>query len=461
MMTENHGSQLKMIDRAITIEDFVPQGHLLRKIDAAVDFSFIYDEVREYYCADNGRPSIDPVQMVKYLLIGFLYNISSEREIEIEIQGSMPYRWFMGLNLDDKVPDHSTISQNRRRRFNGTNVYRRLFERILAICIERGLAEGKLILTDSTHVRANASRHSHMKIVAEKEAACYIERLDRYEAAEREKLESEGKIKPQKPGGKKDDQVKLVERTVSKTDPEAGLLNRPGKPSGMHYLDHQTIDAKKGIIVDVAVTPGNVNDATPYLDRIDYIRENIGLPVEAVGIDSAYDLGFVHQVLSENDIEVYTIARYDEDHNSTTEIKRSDFQYNEYDDTFICPTGNTLKLKRLQRMDGCVGKAYETKIRDCKCCPLREKCLTQSQRFRRIHVNIFEAVSRQSHEKDGTSEHKRVLDIRQIWCEGTFAAQKARHNLRFLYRRGLEAAEQHCLMSAMAINLKRMVKCME
>ena len=451
--------QLKLTDPKITIEDFVPQNHLLRKIDATVDFSFIYDEVRGHYCADNGRPSTDPVQLVKYLLIGFLYNINSERDIEIEIQGSMPYRWFMGLNLDDKVPDHSTISQNRRRRFNGTDIYRRLFERILAMCIERGLADGKLILTDSTHVRANASRRSEVKVVVEKETACYMERLDRYEAEEREKLENEGRIKPQKAGRKKDKEPNFVERTISSTDPEAGFLQRPGKPQGMHYLDHQSIDAKNGIVVDVAVTPGNVNDYTPYLDRIDHIRENIGLPIDAVGVDSAYDIGLVHQELSNNNIEVHT-PRNDEVPNYKAEYTKKDFQYNKADDVFICPAGNTLTLKRLQRGEYNIGREYKSKTRECKCCPLRDKCLAPSQKSRRIYVNIFEPAFRRSHEKDGTPEHKRVLALRQIWCEGTFAAQKARHNLQRVYRRGLVAAEEHCLMSAMAINLKRMVKCM-
>ena len=459
MMTENHGAQLKMIDRAITIEDFVPQGHLLRKIEAAVDFSFIYDEVREYYCADNGRPSIDPVQLVKYLLIGFLYNINSEREIEIEIQGSMPYRWFMGLDLDDKVPDHSTISQNRRRRFNGTNVYRRLFERILALCMEKGLVDGKLILTDSTHLRANASRQSEVKVVAEREVVCYIKRLDRHEALEREKLEGEGKIKPLTSEQKKDKPPKSLERRVSTTDPEAGFLKRPGKPQGMHYLDHQSIDAKNGIIVDVAVTPGNVNDATPYLDRIDYMRENIGLPIEAVGADSAYDNGLVHQELSDKNIEVY-MPKNDEKPNYKAEFTKQDFQYRENDDVYICPAGIIMPLKRLQSVYGSISKIYEARTRDCSRCSLREKCLSPHRGQRQISVNIFETAFRRGHEKDGTPDHKWVMDLRQIWCEGTFAAQKARHNLRFLYRRGLEAAEEHCLLSAMAINLKRMVKCM-
>jgi transposase len=455
MLTERKSFQLEMC--CVTVEDLVPQGHFLRKLDAAVDFSFIYDEVRSLYCADNGRPSIDPVMLMKYLLVGYIYGIESERRIEDEIQVNLAYRWFLGLNISDRVPDHSTISQNRRRRFNGTNMYRRLFERILSMCMEKGLVEGKLILTDSTHVRANASRQSEIKAAVEKEAAWYMERLDRYEAAEREELEREGRLSPKGSGRKKTDEPAMTERTVSKTDPEAGYLQRPGKPQGMHYLDHQSVDAKNGIIVDVAVTPGNTNDVVPYLDRIEYMREHIGLPIEAVGVDGAYDVSLVHRELLEKKIEIYT-PENDEEPNYKTEFRRQDFEYDQKDDTFICPAGNRLTLKRLQRGESNLSREYQAQSKDCKSCPLREKCLAPSQNSRRIQVNIFEAAFRQSHEKDGTPEHRRVLALRQIWCEGTFAAQKARHNLRRLHRRGLEAAEDHCLLSAMAVNLKRLVK---
>ena len=118
-----------------TIEELVPEDHLLRKIGAAVDFSFIYDEVEGLYSADNGRPGTDPVLLVKYLLVGYLYGIESEREIERRIQTDMAYRWFLGLNVTGRVPDHSTISQNRRRRFNGTHLFRHLFEQVLAVCM--------------------------------------------------------------------------------------------------------------------------------------------------------------------------------------------------------------------------------------------------------------------------------------------------------------------------------------
>ena len=457
MMTQRENTQLKL--HSITIEDLVPKDHFLRRLTAIVDFSFIYDEVRDLYSQITGRPSIDPVVLIKYLLIGFLYGIESERRIEQEIQVNMAYRWFLGLDIDDRVPDHSTISQNRRRRFKGENLYRKLFERVLTLCIEKGLVDGKLILTDSTHVKANASKKTEVRITIEKEAAWYIERLDKYEAMERSRLEEQGIIRPKKESSKKADTPEFVERTMSPTDLESGRLNRPGKPEGQHYLDHQSVDAKNGIIVDVAVTPGNATDATPYLDRIKYMQEHIGLDIERVGVDSAYDIGIVHQELTDKGINIFTPVN-DEKPRYKAEFQRDDFKYNPDDDAFYCPNGKALTMRQLQRSEYGVYWEYRTDNKDCKGCLMRERCLTPSQSNRRIQVNIFENAIKNNHNRDGTPEHKEILDLRQIWCEGTFAMQKARHNLRSLFRRGLEAAEDHCLLSATAVNLKRMVMCM-
>jgi transposase len=455
MMTQHNGVQGKM--DLVRIEELVPQDHLLRKVEALVDFSFIYDEVRDLYCPNNGRPSTDPVVVVKYLLLGFLYGIESERAIECDIADRNSFRWFLGLSLSDKTPDHSTISQLRKRKFNGTDLFRKIFERILALCIEQGLVDGKLILSDSTHVKANASKKSEVKIEVEKETLTYWDRLDKYEQIEREKLESEGKIPPVKRRKQAKAEPKTVTKTVSTTDPDAGRLNRPGKPEGMHYLDHQSIDVKNGIIVDAFATAGNVADCVPYLDRIEYIEDDLGLKIGAVAVDSGYDTTLIHRKLDERGIEMITPEKQTSD-TSKTEFKRDDFSYYEERDEFICPGGNILKLQNLQRNESTVNRVYKASIKDCKDCPQREKCLAPSQKCRKIQVNIFEKIYKRHHKNDGSPAYKAALRARQIWSEGTFAAQKERHNLKRIFRRGIEAAQTHCLLSAIAVNLKRMVK---
>ena len=141
----------------VTIEDLVPEGHFLRKLDTVLDLGFVYEEMAHLYSRRYGRPPIDPVVLVKYLLVGFLYGIPSERQIEQRIQTDVALRWYLGLDLFDRVPDHSTISQLRRRKPNFRKIFRRLFEEVVRQCVAKGLASGRLVGTDSTHVKANAS----------------------------------------------------------------------------------------------------------------------------------------------------------------------------------------------------------------------------------------------------------------------------------------------------------------
>lgn len=456
MMTEQVCQQLKL--HSVTIEDMVPAGHFLRKVEAVVDFRFIYGKVQDLYCLNNGRPSIDPVMLVKYLLIGFLYGIDSERRIEQEIEVNMAYRWFLGLDIGERVPDHSTISQNRRRRFSGHELFREIFEEIVRRCMESGLVKREVILTDSTHVKANASRQKNIKVQAEQETTDYMKRLDTAESEERQRLEKAGKIKPQRKARASKDPV-IREKTICATDPDAGMLSRPGKPSGPHYLSHQSIDPSHGIIVDTVVTSGSANDSTPYLERIEYMRCHLGLPIQITGADSAYGTTLIFKTLEDMGIQIYTPGTS----GGTTyqvELKRKDFLYDAEADQFICPQGKRLSLRSLERTEHNVCRLYRAERADCRICPLYGQCAAGSHYSRTVRVNIFEAAAKRQKSGGSPSERRHVLVLRQIWCEGAFAAQKARHNLRRLFRRGLEAAEDHCLLSATAFNIKRMVRCL-
>jgi transposase len=452
MMTERDGVQLGMYTPSI--EEIVPEDDIYRQIEAAVDFSFIYDVLRPYYCPDNGRYSSDPVVVVKSLLIAFIEGIPSERKLERQLHLNAAYRWFLGLGFDERVPDHSTISQLRRRKFNDAEIIKELFMHILRLCAEAGLVSGKLLVTDSTHVKANASKTSKVRIAVERTATDFFAKLDAYEAIERERLGlPEIERKPPRP--------KQVEQTRSVTDSESGWLVRPSKPEGFHYLSHQTLDTEHGIIVDVQVTPGNTSDNTPYPEQISRTVDTLkkmDVHVEAVSGDSAYDTAAIHKKLDELELAVY-LPQTETGGSSKAEYRREHFAYHQDTDSFTCPAGQTLTLRGTQRLESGVFREYRASPKDCKNCPHRSKCLAPSQKSRKIQVHIFQDIVDRHRQANGTPEHCDALRKRQIWCEGTFAAQKARHNLGQVFRRGLCAATDHCLLAACAINLKRLVKC--
>lgn len=238
----------------ITLEDLVPKDHFLRKLDATLDLSFIYEETANLYNRKHGRPPIDPVMIVKYLLVGFLYGIPSERQVEQRCADINSLRWYLGVDIDERVPDHSTISQLRRRKPPFRKVFRHLFEEVVRQCVEKGLVSGRLAATDSTHVKANGSRASEYLVKAQEEAGVYWSRLDAYEEEGLEELARRtGKRRKKRTKQIKKDNRRSYKR-VSRTDPEAGYMKRPGKPVGQYYFSHQTTDTDHGIIVGLTVT---------------------------------------------------------------------------------------------------------------------------------------------------------------------------------------------------------------
>lgn len=214
----------------VTIEDLVPENYFLRKLEAALNLSFVYEETAHLYSRKYGRLAIDPVVMGKYLLVGFLYGIPTERQIKERCADSNAFRWYLGIDLDERVPDHSTISQLRRRKPAFRNVFRHLLAKVVRQCAEKGLMNGHLAVTDATHVKANASRASERLVEMEEDAGNYWERLDIYEEEGLEELAR----RTGKRRGKRTKQVKKDKRRshkrVSRTDPESRHLNRPGKP---------------------------------------------------------------------------------------------------------------------------------------------------------------------------------------------------------------------------------------
>src|SRR5690606_8120026 len=162
----------------VFIEDLVPEDHLLRKVDKYIDFSFIGEKVRPFYSENNGRPS-DPIMLFKMMFIGYFYGIRSERQLEREVEMNVAYRWFLGLKLNDPVPDHSTISWNRRTRFKDTNIFQEIFDEIVHQAISHKMVGGRVLFTDSTHLKANANKHKFTREEVEIETREYIDELNK------------------------------------------------------------------------------------------------------------------------------------------------------------------------------------------------------------------------------------------------------------------------------------------
>jgi transposase len=169
----------------VCIEDLVHPNHPLRKIQKHIDFSFILDLVRPYYCEDNGRPSADPVMLFKMLFIGYLFGIRSDRQLEMEVHSNNAYRWFLGLGLQDRVPDHSTLSYFRERLKEG-DVFQKIFDQVVLLAMNHRLVGGRVLITDSTHLKANANKRKFVKEQVTQSTKAYLDELDEAIRADRE-----------------------------------------------------------------------------------------------------------------------------------------------------------------------------------------------------------------------------------------------------------------------------------
>jgi transposase len=174
----------------VSLESLVPQDHMLRKVDQYIDFSFILEKVRPLYCEDNGRPAIDPLVLFKMVFLGYFYGIRSERRLEQEIQTNVAYRWFLGLGLTDRVPDHSTISWNRRKRFVDTTIFQDIFDEIVLQAIQHRMVGGRVLISDSTHLKANANKKKFTREEVLQNTKSYLEELN---AAVKQERKERGK----------------------------------------------------------------------------------------------------------------------------------------------------------------------------------------------------------------------------------------------------------------------------
>lgn len=419
----------------VNIEDLVEPNHFLRKLDKAINFNFVYEIVEPLY-SNKGRPSIDPVVLMKMLLIGYLYGIDSERKLEENVKYNIAFRWYLGLDLDSPVPDHSTFSQNRRRRFKRQEVFRKIFERIVFKCIEAGLVEGENVVMDSTHIKANASNRNTVNVEVIRTPKAYWDDLNKTE------------LKPEK-----------IIKSKNPNDPDAGYMGRHNKPKGFHYLSHQCSDANSGVILDVDVTGGDVPDCECCVERYKYLKHILKLPIKAAGLDSGYDTIAIHYGLNRLGIKTF-IRPFERGFKKETKwFSRKDFTWDKNNNRYICHNRKELPYRWITYPKGNVPMLiYAANNKDCQYCPLRDKCIPAKRLHREITRRIYVEYQDAGRARIGTFMYKQIMKQRQIVCEGNFALQKRCHNLRFTRFRGIENVLAQCLLSASALNLKRLIK---
>lgn len=427
-----------------TMEDLVPEDSLFRKIDKYIDFSFIYDEVKDLYCAMNGRPSIDPVVLFKIVFIQALDGLKSMRKTCEKIKVDAEYRWFLGIPFGESTPHYSTFSQNYIRRYAGTEVFENIFVNIVEQAIKYNLVKGETFFTDSTHKKANANKNK------------YHEEIKQVAKQRKEWIEEEINKEREKQGKKKFDYKEEYEEKkvkISDTDEESGYYHRDNKEKGFMYLDHRTVDSKANIIVDCYITKGNVHDSIPFIDRAEYIKNKYGFNIKEWAVDSGYDTLEIKKYFHDN--KIFGVIGYRRYAKAETTVRKYRFKYNKEMDCYICPeTGIILPYTgRIDRN----GYKYYSDRKNCEGCPQEEGCRGK-QKYRVITRHICEELTEENRERRLSERGKELYKLRKEKIERSFADSKQNHGYRYAMYKGIEKNQNYTWLICAAQNMKNIAK---
>ncbi len=407
----------------IDLEAMIPKNHLLRKLDHLLDLSFIREHTKDFYCENNGRPSIDPELFIRMLLISYFYGIDSDRRLCDEIRFNLAYRWYCKLSLDQKVPDHSSMTRIRDRL--GEVTFKKIFDHVVELCRKKGLVKSGQVMTDASLVRADAALDSLEKVDA---------------------TEEEIKNRPWFNKGEKYSN----QTHKSSSDPDATLANKTGVHKALYYKVHSAADMRSRVILDCHVTTGSTHDTVVFKDRVETILDK-GIKVEEWIADRGYGSRENLEFLENKKIKHYIplwrpqVGKQEEG-----------FKYDSKKDRFRCPKGHYLNGGNNKDEN----KLYSLSLKICRTCPLYESCVSESDkrngRGKRIRRNIHQPFFNKVIWREKKALFKAKLRERMWSMEGLFAEAKNFHSLdRARYRRLSKMQIQAYMISAVQ-NLKRL-----
>lgn len=425
------------------LDDFVPQGHRLRQIDRFLDFDELRNHLKSFY-SHTGRPSIDPELMLRMLIIGYCYGIRSERRLCEEVQLNLAYRWFCRLSIEDKVPDHSTLSKTRHGRFRDSEALRFVFEQVVERCISEGLVGGEGFAVDASVVKADASRQR----ARERDDDDDWPKPGATTRAVREYLEA------------LDEGTKPVRR-ISLTDPAAQWTAGPGGPAFFAYSTNYLVDTDAGVIVDVEATRANLKDevasAKVMVERVEARFEM--KPKRLIG-DTAYGSAeILGWMVDEKAIEPH-VPLWEKHERDDGTLHRADFIFDPASNTYTCPGGKRLKQFRRNFTHARTGitKAntmiYRASQRDCASCVLKARCCP-NMLFRKITRSVHEPARDVVRRLRDTAQYRQSRRERKK-VEMLFGHLKRILKLDRLRLRGMTGANDEFLLAATAQNLRRL-----
>jgi transposase len=420
---------------ACSLSSLIPDDHILKRVDKVLDLSWLRQEVKDLYCDCNGRPAIDPEAAVRLMLAGFFQGIVHDRKLMREAQVNLAIRWFAGYRLDEKLPDHSSLTRIRQRW--GPERFKKIFLKTVQSCMDANLVNGQTVHIDATLIRADVSWES----LTTEHAETVIKEND-----------TDTEDGPKSRGRPRKRALKLKKR--SKTDPDATMTtsshNVRMEPC---YKQHGAVDDAHGVIVDVDVTTGEQSEGNQLPEQIERIESNTGIKLKTLSGDSGYAHGRNYEYLEHRDIDA--IIPPQTQNSKPRRIPARRFKYDAVNKIVKCPAGKILARSTENKQ----GWVYRSRARDCRHCKQRSRCLSNTATSRTIIIsNGYESLLRARRRHRQADENFQRTYRRHRWkVEGMHGEAKTQHGLRRAVRRGLANVSIQAYLTAAVINLKRLV----
>lgn len=424
----------------VSLEDLVPKNHLVRKLDAALDFHFIYDVVKDLY-KPFGRESIDPVVLVKIVFIQYIFGIPSMRKTIEEIEVNFAYRWFLGYGIHEPIPHFSTFGKNYTRRFKDSDVFEQIFERILQEAYQCGFVNDEKLFIDGSHIKASANPHKYRDEVIEKTVRIYEKDL-------LEEIEQDRARHGKKPLKEQYTGPEQIHRKVSTTDPECGYFHKGEHKKVFAYTANTCCD-RNGFVLDFEVSPGNMHDSVSFWPLYERIRKKED--ARYMVMDAGYKIpAIMKAVIEDNKVPVIPYKR------PLTKqgfFKKYEYVYDEYYDCYICPVNEILHYSTTNR-EGY--REYKSNPVVCKDCSERHRC-TESKNYTKVVTrHVWEAYMEQAEDYRHMQGMKNIYQQRKETIERVFADAKEKHGMRYTQYRGLAKIKMELTLLFGCMNLKKM-----
>lgn len=426
------------------LDEAVPADHLVREIARVLDLSWVRTDLAPYY-SSMGRPSIDPVLIIRMLVVGYVFAIRSERALCREVQVNLAYRWFCGLGIEDKIPDHSAFTRARNERFRDGDIFRRVFERVVATCIAAGLVGGKGVAVDASLIAADAN-----KCGSTPGHEWSLDSVDP-ETAQRAVQDYLAKLDDPAWGAASD----VVPKFVAPADPAAQWTGALRNAAFFAYADNYLIDIDHGIILDVeatrAIRQAEIGASQTMIERTE---ECFGIAPDWIVADTAYGAApNLAWLVEEKEIAPF-IPVIDKSKREDGTFSREDFCYDEARDCYVCPAGADLITTGHVRDDHMIG--YLASVNDCRQCSLKDRCCPKTPQ-RKVTRSIHEAARDVARELAKTRAYELARSMRKK-VEMLFAHLKRILRLVRLRLRGPNGAQFEFTFAAIAQNLRRLAK---